>query len=47
MLMEIDYKKNLVPSFPGVIDPMEELWASWLVKVSMKSSYYAMLRGKA
>ncbi len=47
MLMEIDYKQNLVPSFPGVIDPMEELWASWLVKVSMKSSYYAMLRGKA
>lgn len=47
MLMEVDYKKEFIPTFPGVIDPMEELWASWLVKVSMKPSYYAMLRGKA
>lgn len=47
MLIEIDYSKQLKPSFPGAIDPMKELWASWLVKVSMKPSYYAMLRGKA
>jgi sulfide:quinone oxidoreductase len=47
LLIEIDYSKKFVPTFPGVIDPIEELWASWLVKVSMKPSYYAVLRGKA
>lgn len=47
MLMEVDYSKNFIPTFPGMIDPLEELWASWLVKVIMKPSYYAMLRGRA
>jgi hypothetical protein len=26
MLVEFDYNNNLVPSFPGVIAPLEELW---------------------
>ncbi|SMH45377.1 NAD(P)/FAD-dependent oxidoreductase [Maritimibacter sp. HL-12] len=48
MLIEFDYKNNLVPSFPGVIAPMEELWISWLMKeVALKATYNAMLRGKA
>ncbi|GAA0298833.1 FAD/NAD(P)-binding oxidoreductase [Rhodovulum strictum] len=48
MLIEFDYKDNLVPSFPGVIAPLEELWISWLMKeVALKATYNAMLRGKA
>lgn len=48
MLVEFDYKDNLVPSFPGVIAPLEELWISWLMKeVALKPTYNAMLRGKA
>jgi len=48
MLIEFDYDNNLVPSFPGVIAPLEELWISWLMKeVALKATYNAMLRGKA
>jgi len=48
MLVEFDYRNNLVPSFPGVIAPLEELWVSWLMKeVALKATYNAMLRGKA
>jgi len=48
MLVEFDYHDNLVPSFPGVIAPLEELWISWLMKeVALKATYNAMLRGKA
>jgi len=48
MLVEFDYSNNLVPSFPGVIAPLEELWISWLMKeVALKATYNAMLRGKA
>jgi sulfide:quinone oxidoreductase len=48
MLVEFDYNNNLVPSFPGVIAPLEELWISWLMKeVALKATYNAMLRGLA
>lgn len=48
MLIEFDYKNNLVPSFPGVIAPLEELWISWLMKeLALKPTYNAMLRGEA
>lgn len=48
MLVEFDYNNNLVPSFPGVIAPLEELWVSWLMKeVALKATYNAMLRGRA
>ena len=48
MLVEFDYKNNLVPSFPGIIAPLEELWISWLMKeVALKATYNAMLRGRA
>lgn len=48
MLVEFDYKNNLVPSFPGLIAPLEELWVSWLMKeVALKATYNAMLRGLA
>lgn len=48
MLIEFDYKDNLVPSFPGIIPPLEELWISWLMKeVALKATYNAMLRGDA
>jgi sulfide:quinone oxidoreductase len=48
MLIEFDYKNNLVESFPGLIAPLEELWISWLMKeVALKATYNAMLRGKA
>jgi sulfide:quinone oxidoreductase len=37
-----------VPSFPGMIAPLEELWISWLMKeVALKATYNAMLRGRA
>ncbi len=48
MLVEFDYNNDLVPSFPGIIAPLEELWISWLMKeVALKATYNAMLRGKA
>ncbi|MBL4542428.1 MAG: NAD(P)/FAD-dependent oxidoreductase [Rhodobacteraceae bacterium] len=48
MLIEFDYENNLVPSFPGVIAPLEELWISWLMKeIALKATYNAMLRGRA
>ncbi len=48
MLIEFDYHDNLVPSFPGVVAPLEELWISWLMKeVALKATYNAMLRGRA
>ena len=48
MLVEFDYQNNLVPSFPGIIAPLEELWISWLMKeVALKATYNAMLRGRA
>ncbi len=48
MLVEFDYEDNLVPSFPGVIAPLEELWISWLMKeIALKPTYNAMLRGRA
>ncbi|MCY6382328.1 NAD(P)/FAD-dependent oxidoreductase [Hoeflea prorocentri] len=48
MLIEFDYGNNLVPSFPGVIAPLEELWISWLMKeIALKATYNAMLRGRA
>lgn len=48
MLVEFDYNNNLLPSFPGLIAPLEELWVSWLMKeLALKATYNAMLRGKA
>ncbi len=48
MLVEFDYDNNLVPSFPGVIAPLEELWVSWVMKeTALKPTYVAMLRGQA
>ena len=48
MLVEFDYQDNLVPSFPGVIAPLEELWITWVMKtIALKPTYVAMLRGKA
>lgn len=48
MLIEFDYKDNLIMSFPGVIAPLEELWISWVMKtMALKPTYISMLRGKA
>lgn len=48
MLIEFDYHNNLVPSFPGVIAPLEELWTSWVMKtMALKPTYISMLRGRA
>ena len=48
MLIEFDYNNDLVPSFPGIIAPLEELWISWLMKeIALKPTYNAMLRGQA
>lgn len=48
MLVEFDYDNNLVPSFPGIIAPLEELWVTWLMKeIALKPTYLAMLRGRA
>jgi sulfide:quinone oxidoreductase len=48
MLVEFDYDNNLVPSFPGIIAPLEELWITWLMKeIALKPTYNAMLRGRA
>lgn len=46
MLLEFDYDNNLMPSFPGVIAPLEELWVSWVMKtMALKPTYISMLRG--
>ncbi len=48
MLVEFDYQNNLVPSFPGVIAPLEELWVTWVMKtMGLKPTYISMLRGRA
>lgn len=48
MLVEFDYNNNLVPSFPGVIAPLEELWITWVMKtMALKPTYLSMLRGRA
>lgn len=48
MLVEFDYQNNLVPSFPGMIAPLEELWVSWVMKtMALKPTYISMLRGRA
>ena len=48
MLIEFDYKNNLIMSFPGVIAPLEELWISWVMKtMALKPTYISMLRGRA
>ncbi len=48
MLIEFDYKDNLVMSFPGMIAPLEELWISWVMKtMALKPTYLSMLRGRA
>ncbi|HLS52238.1 MAG TPA: FAD/NAD(P)-binding oxidoreductase [Burkholderiaceae bacterium] len=48
MLVEFDYENNLVPSFPGVIAPLEPLWISWVMKtMALKPTYISMLRGRA
>lgn len=48
MLVEFDYENNLMPSFPGVIAPLEELWVSWAMKtMALKPAYTSMLRGQA
>ncbi|MBW7900902.1 MAG: NAD(P)/FAD-dependent oxidoreductase [Rhodocyclaceae bacterium] len=48
MLVEFDYHDNLVPSFPGVIAPLEELWITWVMKtMALKPTYLAMLRGRS
>ena len=48
MLVEFDYNNDLVPSFPGVIAPLEELWITWVMKtMALKPTYISMLRGRA
>ena len=48
MLVEFDYENNLMPSFPGLIAPLEELWVSWVMKtMGLKPTYISMLRGRA
>ncbi|MBI2241110.1 MAG: NAD(P)/FAD-dependent oxidoreductase [Magnetospirillum gryphiswaldense] len=48
MLVEFDYNNDLVPSFPGVIAPLEELWVTWVMKtMALKPTYLTMLRGQA
>lgn len=48
MLIEFDYKDNLVQSFPGIIAPLEELWVSWVMKtMALKPTYISMIRGVA
>lgn len=48
MLVEFDYNDNLLPSFPGVIAPLEELWITWVMKtMALKPTYISMLRGLA
>lgn len=46
MLVEFDYDNHLVPSFSGVVPPLEELWMTWTMKVlALRPTYAAMLRG--
>ncbi|MFH1805475.1 MAG: FAD-dependent oxidoreductase [Pseudomonadota bacterium] len=48
MLVEFDYNNDLLPSFPRVIAPLEELWVTWVMKtIALKPTYVSMLRGKA
>lgn len=48
MLVEFDYENNLMPSFPNVIAPLEELWTTWIIKtIGLKPTYLSMLRGQA
>ncbi len=48
MLVEFDYNNDLVPSFPGVVAPLEELWITWVMKtMALKPTYLTMLRGQA
>ncbi|MFA5664724.1 FAD/NAD(P)-binding oxidoreductase [Castellaniella sp.] len=48
MLVEFDYQNNLVPSFPGIIAPLEELWVTWVMEtMGLKPTYLSMLRGRA
>lgn len=48
MLVEFDYQNNLMPSFPGIIAPLEELWTSWIMKtMGLKPTYMSMLRGRS
>ncbi|PRB82680.1 NAD(P)/FAD-dependent oxidoreductase [Pseudomonas sp. MYb185] len=48
MLIEFDYENNLMPSFPGLVAPPEELWVSWVMKtMGLKPTYISMLRGRA
>jgi sulfide:quinone oxidoreductase len=45
MLVEL-YENDLVPSFPGVVPPLEELWTAWAMKVlALRPTCAAMLRG--
>src|SRR5690625_1503530 len=47
-MVEFDYEDTLLPSFPGLIAPLEELWLRWLMKGrAVNASYQAMLRRKA
>ena len=47
-IVEFDYANNLLPSFPGIVAPLEELWITWLMKeIALKPTYNAMLRGRA
>jgi sulfide:quinone oxidoreductase len=46
MLIEFDYDGKLTPSLP-MIDPMQESYLAWLMKVKMlKPAYYAVLKGR-
>ena len=48
MLVEFDYQDNLITSFPGVVEPLEELWVTWVIKtMGLKPTYLTMLRGRA
>lgn len=48
MLVEFDYENNLLPSFPNIIAPLEELWITWVIKtMGLKPTYMSMLRGQA
>jgi sulfide:quinone oxidoreductase len=45
-LVKFDYDNDRVPSFPGVVPPLEELWTTWAMKVlALRMTYAAMLRG--
>ncbi|MBN2647548.1 MAG: NAD(P)/FAD-dependent oxidoreductase [Thiotrichales bacterium] len=46
MLIEFDYEKNLVPTYP-FIDPQQESWFAWIMKEQLlKPAYLKMLEGK-